>query len=238
MLTAQPNPDSVATSAPHGAEPAARGLRVLVVDDHPAVRTGVVRLLEGQPDVGLADAAESAEAGLSLAQRDSIDVAVIDYQLGSHNGLWLSRMLKRLDPPPRVVIYSAYCDGALAAACVVGEADALVNKGEVADALCDAVRGVTRLPPVPPRLVEAMRGRLQPEDQVIFGMLLAGTEKPWITETLGLTAAELDSRMWAMLTKLEGLDTATSDPRPGSARSTRASDGSRPYGAPSLARRW
>jgi DNA-binding NarL/FixJ family response regulator len=238
MLTVQSKFDSVVTSAPQDFEAEGCELRVLVVDDHPAVRTGVVRLLEEQPDLRVRDSAESAEAGLSIAEREHVDVAVIDYQLGSHSGLWLSRMLKRLDPPPRVVIYSAYCDGPLAAACVVGEADALVSKAEVADALCDAVRGNTHLPLVPPRLVEAMRQRLQAEEQAIFGMLVAGTEKPWIIETLGISAAELDSRMWTMLPKLEGLGTQNSAPKPSSAYSTHAPDGSRTYGAPSLRRRW
>jgi hypothetical protein len=99
-----------------------------------------------------------------LAERERIDVAVVDYQLGSRSGLWLSRMLKRLDPPPRVVIYSAYCDGPLSAACVVAEAE--------------------------------------------------------VAATLGMSRAGLDSRMWAMLHKLEGL---SSDPV-----------GPRPFGAPSL----
>ena len=39
-----------------------------------------------------------AEAAMSLAEREPIDVAVVDYQLGSRSGLWLSRMLKRLEP--------------------------------------------------------------------------------------------------------------------------------------------
>ena len=71
-------------------------------------------------------------------------MAVVDYQLGSRSGLWLTRMLKRLERAPRVVIYSAYCDGPLAAACVVAGADALVSKGGVGAELCDAVRAVAR----------------------------------------------------------------------------------------------
>ena len=45
--------------------------------------------------------------------------------------MWLTRMLKRLERAPRVVIYSAYCDGPLAASCVVAGADGLVSKGSV-----------------------------------------------------------------------------------------------------------
>ena len=87
-----------------------------------------MQLLEEQPDLSVVDAVGSAEAAMSLAEREPIDVAVVDYQLGSRSGLWLSRKLKRLDPSARVVIYSAYCDGPLSAACVVAEADALVGE--------------------------------------------------------------------------------------------------------------
>jgi two-component system, NarL family, response regulator DevR len=228
MLIAQSHPDAMSASSPLETESTGSAVRVLVVDDHAAVRTGVVQLLEEQPDLSVVDAVGSAEAAMSIAEHELVDVAVVDYQLGTRSGLWLSRMLKRLEPAPHVVIYSAYCDGPLAAACVVAEADALVSKGGVGDELCDAVRAVAdgqrRLPPVPLRLAEATRRRLETEDQSIFGMLLSGIEKPEVASTLGLSLAELDWRMWAMLSKLEGLGSEPVGPRR--------------YGAPSLLRQW
>ena len=184
-------------------------LRVLVVDDHPAVRLGLLQLLDDQPDFDVVDAACTAEEARSLAERQPIDVAVVDYQLGARSGLWLTRMLKRLQPPPRVVIYSAFSDGPLAAACVVAGADGLVSKGGTGDELCHAIRAVargqSRLPLVPPTLAGAMRRRLGSEEQAIFGMLLAGIHPDEIATTLGISAQSLDSRRWAMLHKLEGL---------------------------------
>ena len=184
-------------------------LRVLVVDDHPAVRLGLSQLLDDQPDLVVTSVASSAEEARSLAEREPIDVAVVDYQLGSRSGLWLTRMLKRLEPAPSVVIYSAYCDGPLAAACVVAGADGLVSKGGVGNELCHAVRAVargsSRLPTVPVALAGAMRRRLAPEEQAIFGMLLAGIAPSEVADTLGITGRELDTRRWSMLPKLEGL---------------------------------
>jgi DNA-binding NarL/FixJ family response regulator len=184
-------------------------VRVLVVDDHPAVRMGLFCLFGDQADLEVVDAVPSAEAALALAERERVDVAVVDYQLGWRSGLWLSRMLKRLERPPGVVIYSAYCDGPLAVAAVVGEADWLASKAAVGGELCGVVRAVASgrrsLPAVPPALVDAMRRRLCPEDQAIFGMLLAGIDRAEIAATVGLSRAGLDVRMWAMLDKLEGL---------------------------------
>ncbi len=64
-----------------------------------------------------------------MAESHPIDVAIVDYQLGGRNGLWVSHKLKRLQEPPHVVIYSAYPSGHLAASCVIAEADGLVSKG-------------------------------------------------------------------------------------------------------------
>lgn len=184
-------------------------LRVLVVDDHPAVRSGVQQLLDEQADMTVVGAVESAEAALIVAEHEPLDVAVIDYQLGGHTGLWLSRKLKRRSSRTRVVIYSAYCDGPLSAACVVAEADGLVSKSAVGTELCDALRrvagGASLLPFVAPTLAEAMRRRFQPEDQAIFGLLLAGVDRVETARTLRLEPEEVDARMWVMLRTLEGL---------------------------------
>jgi DNA-binding NarL/FixJ family response regulator len=209
MVTVQEHPKRI--TAPHAVQPNGGPvrLRVLVVDDHPAIRLGLLQLLEDQPDFDVVDAACSAEEARSLAEREPIDVAVVDYQLGARSGLWLTRMLKRLERPPSVVIYSAFSDGPLAAACVVAGADGLVSKGGTGAELCHAIRAVargqSRLPLVPPTLAGAMRRRLGSEEQAIFGMLLAGIHPDEIATTLGLSAKSLDSRRWAMLHKLEGL---------------------------------
>ena len=186
-----------------------RRARLLVVDDHPAVRLGLRQLLEDQPDFDVVSVVETAEDALAVAETHPIDVAIVDYQLGGRNGLWVSRKLKRLHEPPRVVIYSAYASGHLAASCVISGADGLVSKGGLGSELCEAIRSVTRgrrhLPPVPPDLADLMRQRLDPKEQAIFGMLLAGIPQVEIAQTLGSSGAGLESHRAAMLRKLEAL---------------------------------
>jgi DNA-binding NarL/FixJ family response regulator len=188
-------------------EPAIARTRLLIVDDHAAVRAGLRELLEDEPDFDVVGAVDGAEAAMSVAEREPIDVAVVDYQLGSRNGLWLSRKLKRLTTPPAVLIYSAYTDGVLAAAAVVAEADAIVSKGGLGSELRDEIRRVARggsgLRPVPEWLGDTIRRRFGPEEQAIFGMLLAGIPTPEVAQTIGLSDAGLESRLWAMLRTLE-----------------------------------
>ncbi|MGH2886745.1 MAG: response regulator transcription factor, partial [Solirubrobacteraceae bacterium] len=79
-------------------------MRLLVVDDHPAVLAGLRQLLEDQADFEVAAAVATAEEALSVAEAEPVDVAVVDYQLGGRDGLWVSRKLKRLPDPPAVLI--------------------------------------------------------------------------------------------------------------------------------------
>jgi DNA-binding NarL/FixJ family response regulator len=188
----------------------AQALRLIVVDDHPAVRRGLQGLLEDQIDFRVIRAVSSAEEAISVSKQHRIDVAVIDYQLGARNGLWLTRRLKRAPNPPGALIYSAYCDGLLSAAAVVAEADALVSKGALGSELCDAIRDVAdgrrRLPIMPAYVAQLMRRRLDEQEQTIFGMLVAGIPFAEIAEMLSLSSVALESRLGEMLTKLETLD--------------------------------
>jgi DNA-binding NarL/FixJ family response regulator len=194
----------------NGPRPTTEQIRLLVVDDHAAIRRGLRELLEDQHDFRVIGAVPSAEEAMSVAEREELDVAVVDYQLSGRNGLWVSRKLKRLPRPPRVVIYSAYCDGLLAVAAVVAEADGLLSKGGLGSDLCDAIRSVaggrSLLPMVPWQLAEVMRRRLNGEEQAIFGMSRAGIAPVEIAKTLGISECGLESRMWEMLRKLETMD--------------------------------
>jgi DNA-binding NarL/FixJ family response regulator len=187
-------------------------VRCLVVDDHPAIREGLCALLGAQPDLEVVEAVASAEAAATVAERTGVDVAIVDYHLGGRSGLWLTRTLKRLPTAPAVLVYSAFTDHLLAAACVVAGADGLVSKAAPGAELYEYVRrlacGIRRLPLMPPALADTLRRRLDPREQAVFGLLLAGISEPEIAETIGTSAAELDTLRWTMQRKLEQLDPA------------------------------
>lgn len=164
--------------------------RLLVVDDHAAVRAGLRDLLKDEGDFDVVAAVASAEAAMSIAEREPIDVAVVDYQLGRRNGLWVSRKLKRLPSPPAVLIYSAYADGVLAAAAVVAQADGIVSKGGLGSELCDQIRRVARghsgMRPMPAWLGDTIRSRFGHQEQAVFGMcspasIRARSPRRWVS---------------------------------------------------------
>jgi DNA-binding NarL/FixJ family response regulator len=185
--------------------------RVLVVDDHSAVRSGIEALLAGEPDLEPVGTASGATEALALARQTRPDVAIVDFQLGDSDGLALCRQLKDLPEPVRVVVYSAYADGPLALAGVIAGADGVVHKAALATELCDAVRAVAAgrrvIPPAAPGAQAVVAARLDPQDLPILAMLIDGTEPDEIAKVLGMQPRWLAARRWAMLERLRRMPT-------------------------------
>jgi DNA-binding NarL/FixJ family response regulator len=193
-------------------------IRVLVVDDHAAVRMGLGGLLEDHLDVELVATAASAREALADAARVAPDVAVVDYHLDDSDGLTLCRALKRLPRPPRVLVYSAYADGALAAAAVVAGADGVVSKGTLGEEVVRTIRvlahGRRAIPPIPRAVQRSLRARLEPTDHAILGMLLQGIAPSEIADVLSISPSRLESRRAAMLRTLAAIDTNATPAEP------------------------
>jgi len=211
--------DATPEQTPHSRAAAATPIRVLAVDDHPAVRSSLRRLLDQERDLEVVGVVAEPREALAVAVAEDVTVAVVDYHLGrSRNGLWLSRKLKRLPSPPRVLIYSAYCDSLLAAASVVAEADGIISKAALGAQLCNAIRGVVarRLAlPVPPRVLEqTIRDRLDGDEQIAFGMLLGGVPREDLPCMLGESPAHIERLLSEMLRSLETVTSAHAPPAP------------------------
>jgi DNA-binding NarL/FixJ family response regulator len=187
-----------------------RAIRVLVVDDHSAVRLGLGGLLEDRSDMEVVATAASAREALADTTRVAPDVAVVDYHLGDGDGLSLCRAMKRLPRPPRVLLYSAYADGSLTAAAVVAGADAVISKGTLGEEVVRTVRvlahGRRAIPPIPRAVQRSLRARLEPTDQSILGMLLQGITPSEIADVLGISPSRLESRRAAMVGALMATD--------------------------------
>jgi len=180
-------------------------IRVLVVDDHPAVRTGLLAMLADEPGIEPVGAAASAGDAHDRwrAREQGPDVVLVDYHLPDEDGLSLCLWLKSHDPAPAVVIYSAFADDALGLPATVAGADALVAKStdpaEIGEVIRAVAAGRRRLPVVSTSVDRDLGARLAPEDLPILGMLRHGVPAPEVAATLGIDRGELATRRWAML---------------------------------------
>jgi DNA-binding NarL/FixJ family response regulator len=195
----------------------AGAVRVIVVDDHAAVREGVRAMLGGEPDLDPVAVAATATDAAELAAAERPDVMLVDYHLPDEDGLSLCLYVKSRPPAPAVLVYSAFADEHLIPLAVVAGADAVVAKATRPDELCDTVRalarGETRMPPLTQPAMESAGARLDADDLPIFGMLAHGTPADEIASTLRMEPGWLVARRWAMLEQLREGTTRRRAPR-------------------------
>ncbi len=181
-------------------------IRVLLVDDHPALRAGLYTVLRAEPGIVPQAAVSSPREALAEIERGIPDLVLLDYHLQEGDGLTLCHRLKSQPDPPAVLIYSAYADARLTLPAMVAGADGVANKAAPAEELFDAIRviskGGTLLPPVSRELMEEASARLDPDDLPILGMLMDRTDRDEIARVLQIPPRALEERVARMLAAL------------------------------------
>jgi DNA-binding NarL/FixJ family response regulator len=133
--------------------------RILIVDDHPIFRHGLVRLLNEQPNLKICAEAEDAKSALQAARHSHPSLAIVDIALPGTNGIDLTKMLRQETPSFPVLVVSMYKDTLYAERAMRAGAQGYVAKQEAADKLLTAIRcvlsGKTFFP-------DEARGRLKP----------------------------------------------------------------------------
>jgi len=82
--------------------------RILIVDDHDAVRRGVRQLLETKPYYQVVAEAPDGRTALQMARESRPDIAILDYSIPELNGLDLSHALKREFPRIEILVYTMH----------------------------------------------------------------------------------------------------------------------------------
>lgn len=179
-----------------------------MVDDHAAVRAGLVALLGDESELTLLPAAAGAEEALMLARRRGPGVALVDVSLADGDGLGLCLALKTLPTPPAVLLYTASADRLLGFKARLVGADGVIGKGARANDLLAAIAAVLRGDMTPPAFDRALARekteQLPPEAVAIIGLRLEGTPIDGIAEVLGLAEEEVINRISSLLGLLEG----------------------------------
>ncbi len=178
-------------------------IRILFVDDHPALRAGLEAVLRSEPGLVPVGSASGDPDIWKKLEATRPDVVLLDYHLPGTDGVALCRRIKRVMPPPAVVLYSAYADAKLAIPALLAGADGLVHKSapapELFDALRRASRGESALPPIGREQLDEATARIDAEDLPILGMLVEGTDRAEIPATLGLEPSEFANRLDRMI---------------------------------------
>lgn len=106
-------------------------MRVLVVDDHPAMRHGIRHLLNAADGIRIAGEAPTPEEAVRLTSELYPDLVILDLRMqGEMSGIEVCRELKSLPEPPRVLVHSDYNSARDLATVNLAGADGYLHKGE------------------------------------------------------------------------------------------------------------
>lgn len=127
-------------------------ITVLLVDDHPVVRSGLRALLAGEPSLDVVGAAATAEEALQLVATRNPDVVLSDLRLGDGiDGVALTETLRRGGERPAVLILTTYDnDSDIVRAVMAGAAGYLLKDAEpevIVQGIHDAAGGRLVLSP-------------------------------------------------------------------------------------------
>ena len=81
---------------------------ILVVDDHPIVREGLVAILEGQDDFNVVAEGNNGKEALELYKRHTPHVVMIDLQMPVADGVEGIQTIREFDPDAKIVVLTAY----------------------------------------------------------------------------------------------------------------------------------
>lgn len=187
---------------------------VLLVDDHPVVRTGLRAVIGTRPGITIVGEAATGEEGVQLAAHLRPDVVLCDLRLGEGmDGVAATAALHSLRPAPAVIILTTFeRDADILRAIEAGAAGYLlkdVSPDTIVDAIHAAVRGEMVLAPeLATRVMRGMRSptpRLTERELEVLQHLSTGSSNKQIARTLFVSEATVKSHLVHIFTKL-GVD--------------------------------
>lgn len=115
---------------------------VLVVDDHPILRQGLIQLLARQADLMVCGEADSISSATAAVERHRPDLLLLDLRLGSGDSLEFIKSLRRGYDDLHILIISQHDESIFAERCLRAGADGYVIKDEASEEVLIAIRTV------------------------------------------------------------------------------------------------
>ena len=201
-------------------KPMPERVRVIVADDHPLYRDGVVRALSASGLVEVVAEADDGRAALEQIQEHQPDVALVDYKLPELDGVAIVNAVVRDNMSTRVLVVSAFTDsGIVYQALETGAAGFLskeARREQILDAVLACARGESVVPSdIAAGLVSEIRLRkhddrpaLTQREHEILRLIAAGKSLPEIAKELYLGLTTVKTHVQHLYEKLGVSDRA------------------------------
>ncbi|EIV10353.1 response regulator [Mycobacteroides abscessus 4S-0116-R] len=189
-------------------------MRVVVGDDHPLFREGVVRALTASGQITVVAEAENGTGALELIREHRPDVALVDYRMPELDGTQVAAAVRRDELPTRVLLLSAHDDAAIVYRALEEGAAGFLSKEstrtELVGAVLDCARGRDV---VAASLTAGLAGEirkraqsagpsLSTREREVLRMIAAGQTVPAIARALFLAPSTVKTHVQRLYEKL------------------------------------
>ena len=197
-------------------------VRILLVDDHALVRTGLRMLIEQRAKFKVVAEAANAMEAVNSAERDQPDVILLDLDLGDQNGLDIIPKLRTVAEQARILILTGMDDPIYHQRAVRMGAVGIVEKGQAADILVNAIERVSEGEAwlTPNMIADVLLGLsrsntvsadpevekialLTERENDVIGLICEGLQNKSIAERLSISETTVRHHLTSIFAKLE-----------------------------------
>jgi len=198
-------------------------IRVVVADDHPIVRAGLVALLSSLPDIEIAGTATNGREAVREVVTTRPDVALLDLKMPELDGIAATREIAKAAPEVGVLVLTMYDDDDSVFAAMRAGAKGYLVKGVEQEDIARAIRSVAAGEAIfgpgvaqrvlgfltsPPARTENAFPELSPREHEVLDLLAAGLNNAGIAERMGIASKTVANNVSAIFTKLQVADRA------------------------------
>ncbi|MFC5749863.1 response regulator transcription factor [Actinomadura rugatobispora] len=192
---------------------------LLLVDDQPLVRAGLVRIFEGEPGLEVAGECADGDEVVRAAARVRPDVVLMDVRMKRVDGAEATRLLRAVPGAPPVLTLTMFDDPAVVAAVLAAGAAGFVLKDAPCEEIIQATRAVAAGkgwldPAVAPQVLDVYRTRvgatppppalagLSPRERQVLALIGEGATNPEIAVRLSIAEGTVKTHIGRVFTKL------------------------------------
>ena len=191
-------------------------IKVLLVDDHELVRTGIESLLNLQKDISVVAVTNCGEHALEILEELSPDVVLMDIKMPGIGGIEACRRVLLQYPEVKVIALSAYNDGLIPKQLLKLGASGFISKGSSVEEMVNAIHTVIDgkrylSPEVANNLVfQSMPGeaespfsKLSQRESEVVNLILQGKSIQEMSELLVLSDKTVNTYRYRLYDKLK-----------------------------------
>lgn len=191
-------------------------IRILIVDDHPLVRTGMAAALLTEPDFQIVGECSNGEEALRSFEMLHPDITLMDLVMPVMDGIEAIRLIMQNQSDAKILVLTSFSTDDKVFAALQAGASGYLLKDSGPDELVSAIRQILRgesslHPAIARKVLNGMRpaqghGRnqeLTAREKEVLGFLAQGLSNPEIAERMVVSVATVHSHVSRILTKLQ-----------------------------------